>query len=113
MQAILAVGQVLEHYDSDRTFPAFGFGAKIGHYTSHCFALNGDDARPEVVGIDGVLQAYQHAIRKYELAGPTYFQEVIGRAAASAAHCTPREQSYQVLLIIVCGILMRDWNGWL
>lgn len=109
VQAILAVGQVLEHYDSDRTFPTFGFGAKVGHHTSHCFALNGDDARPEVVGIEGVLHAYQRAICTYPLAGPTYFQEIIARVAATAAHCTPREQNYQVLLIIVRAGLTCGW----
>jgi hypothetical protein len=57
-------------------FPAFGFGGKFQGQVSHCFALNGNEAEPEVHGIAGVLQAYRSAIRTYELAGPTYFSEV-------------------------------------
>lgn len=57
-------------------FPAFGFGGKFRGQVSHCFALNGNEAEPEVHGIAGVLQAYRSAIRTYELAGPTYFSEV-------------------------------------
>lgn len=40
-QAILGVGEVLQFYDNDRRFPAWGFGAKTPQgYISHCFNLN-------------------------------------------------------------------------
>jgi hypothetical protein len=40
-QAILGVSEVLQFYDSDRRFPAWGFGAKIPQgFISHCFNLN-------------------------------------------------------------------------
>lgn len=61
---------------SVQMFPAFGFGGKFRGQVSHCFALNGNEAEPEVHGIAGVLQVYRSAIRTYELAGPTYFSEV-------------------------------------
>ena len=44
---------------------------------SHLFALNGDIFNPEVVGIQGVINAYQNAIQRAELYGPTNFAEVI------------------------------------
>lgn len=59
--AITAVGSVLEHYDTDRRFPAFGFGASLppAGQTSHCFALNGNPSSPDVAGVQGILQAYR------------------------------------------------------
>jgi len=39
-QAILGVGEVLQFYDTDRRFPAWGFGAKTQGHVSHCFNLN-------------------------------------------------------------------------
>uniref|UniRef100_A0A452YZ45 Copine C-terminal domain-containing protein n=1 Tax=Aegilops tauschii subsp. strangulata TaxID=200361 RepID=A0A452YZ45_AEGTS len=40
-QAILGVSEVLQFYDNDRRFPAWGFGAKIPRGSvSHCFNLN-------------------------------------------------------------------------
>ena len=53
--ALFSVGQVLEPYDSDKSFPCFGFGGIPRHMgmngVSHCFAVNGNMAQPEVCGI--------------------------------------------------------------
>lgn len=49
-QAILEVGDVLQFYDSDKRFPAWGFGARpIDGPVSHCFNLNGSTYQPEVI----------------------------------------------------------------
>lgn len=53
--AIWQVGSILEPYDSDRMFPTFGFGG-IPQYmgmssASHCFAMNGNPANPEIYGV--------------------------------------------------------------
>lgn len=41
-QAIQEVGDVLQFYDHDKLFPAWGFGARpIDGPVSHCFNLNG------------------------------------------------------------------------
>jgi len=55
-RAIMAVGNVLQPYDTDKMFPVFGFGAKLrqsdGHFSAcnHCFPLGGG-ACHEVTGI--------------------------------------------------------------
>ena len=59
LQALRAVGNILQYYDSDKEIPCYGFGAKIGKIqgygrASHCFALNGDIFAPECNGMDGV-----------------------------------------------------------
>lgn len=65
LQAIQAVGSILQYYDSDKAIPVFGFGAKIPPAitrTSYCFALNGDIFNPECDGLEGVKEAYKNAL---------------------------------------------------
>jgi hypothetical protein len=81
--AISSIGGVLEHYDTDRRFPAFGFGAGLppSGTVSHCFPLNGSPGSPEVAGVAGILQAYRHTLSTVRLSGPTLFAPIIGAAA--------------------------------
>jgi len=45
----MEVGEVIQFYDSDKRFPAWGFGGKIpGGIVSHCFNLNGSLTSSEV-----------------------------------------------------------------
>lgn len=45
----MEVGEVIQFYDSDRQFPAWGFGGKIpGGTVSHCFNLCGNPGASEV-----------------------------------------------------------------
>ena len=79
----MAVGGVLEHYDTDKQFPAFGFGAALppASTASHCFALNGDAGSPEVAGVQGILEAYRRTLGTVRLSGPTLFAPVISASA--------------------------------
>ncbi len=49
VQAIRAVGEILQYYDSDKEITTYGFGAKVSPQASvsHCMALNGDIFSPE------------------------------------------------------------------
>lgn len=48
-QAILDAGEVLQFYDRDQRYPAWGFGARpIDGPVSHCFNLNGSSDYCEV-----------------------------------------------------------------
>uniref|UniRef100_A0A2K5R761 Copine 4 n=1 Tax=Cebus imitator TaxID=2715852 RepID=A0A2K5R761_CEBIM len=49
LKALVAVGEICQDYDSDKMFPAFGFGARIPpEYTvSHDFAINFNEDNPE------------------------------------------------------------------
>lgn len=41
-QAITEVGEVIQFYDADKRFPAWGFGGRTaGGPVSHCFNLDG------------------------------------------------------------------------
>ncbi|XP_063221312.1 copine-8-like isoform X2 [Bacillus rossius redtenbacheri] len=105
-QAILAVGTIVQDYDSDKMFPVLGFGARIpptGH-VSHEFFVNMDPTNPYCRGIEGVLAAYRSCIQQVQLFGPTNFAPVINHIARFAA--TYRDGSnYFILLILTDGVI--------
>ncbi|XP_073448095.1 copine-9 [Aquarana catesbeiana] len=104
--ALKAVGEIIQDYDSDKLFPAYGFGAKIppDGKISHEFPLNGDMDNPNCVGIQGVLEAYFKSLRTVQLYGPTNFAPVINQVASAAGEVTDGSQ-YYVLLIITDGVI--------
>lgn len=73
------MGSVIEDYDTDRLFPALGFGAKVppDFQVSHEFFLNLRPDNPFCAGVDGVLQAYHAAVQNVQLFGPTNFAPII------------------------------------
>jgi hypothetical protein len=71
--AILAIGEILMNYDSDKRIPAFGFGGKVKGQTSHCFALSGNAQEIEALGVQHLIAMYKSALSSIELSGPTYF----------------------------------------
>ncbi|XWS51512.1 hypothetical protein CRYUN_Cryun12cG0182100 [Craigia yunnanensis] len=106
-KAISEVGEVLQFYDTDKHFPAWGFGARpIDGPVSHCFNLNGSSNYCEVEGIRGIMMAYTSALFNVSLAGPTLFGHVINRAALIASQSLANEaRKYFVLLIITDGVI--------
>uniref|UniRef100_A0A8C1ZF69 Copine family member IX n=1 Tax=Cyprinus carpio TaxID=7962 RepID=A0A8C1ZF69_CYPCA len=104
--ALKAVGEIVQDYDSDKLFPAYGFGAKLppDGKISHAFPLNSDCENANCVGIEGVLEAYYDCLRKVQLYGPTNFAPVINQVAQCASEVTDGSQ-YFVLLIITDGVI--------
>lgn len=48
----MEVGEVIQFYDSDKRFPAWGFGGRLSDGTvSHCFNLNENARECEVSGV--------------------------------------------------------------
>lgn len=104
--ALKAVGEIVQDYDSDKLFPAYGFGAKLppDGKISHAFPLNSDCENANCVGIEGVLEAYYDCLRKVQLYGPTNFSPVINQVAQCAGEVMDGSQ-YFVLLIITDGVI--------
>uniref|UniRef100_A0A7N6C302 C2 domain-containing protein n=1 Tax=Anabas testudineus TaxID=64144 RepID=A0A7N6C302_ANATE len=104
--ALKAVGEIIQDYDSDKLFPAYGFGAKLppDGKISHAFPLNSNTENPNCVGIEGVLEAYFQSLRTVQLYGPTNFAPVINQVARCAAEITDGSQ-YFVLLMITDGVI--------
>ncbi|KAF5917830.1 hypothetical protein HPG69_009983 [Diceros bicornis minor] len=91
LTALWSVGSVVQDYDSDKLFPAFGFGAQVppDWQVSHEFALNFNPNNPYCTGIQGIVDAYRQALPQVRLYGPTNFAPIINhvaRFAAQAAH---------------------------
>ncbi|XP_061864042.1 copine-9 isoform X3 [Colius striatus] len=104
--ALKAVGEIIQDYDSDKLFPAYGFGAKVppDGKISHQFPLNNNVDNPSCAGIEGVLESYLQSLRTVQLYGPTNFAPVINQVAGAAAQVTDGSQ-YHVLLIITDGVI--------
>jgi len=104
--AIKAVGDIIQDYDSDKLFPALGFGARIppDGRVSHEFFLN-LTSDPYCAGVDGVLAAYHQSLHNVQLYGPTNFSPVINHVAKFARAYQHDPSNYFVLLIITDGII--------
>ena len=110
LKAIKSVGNILQYYDSDKQIPVLGFGAAVppyGNEANHCFALNGNIFDPEVDGIDGVVEAYKHAINRVNLYGPTNFSPILRTVneMTEQMNCSQANQQYNILLIITDGVI--------
>ncbi|XP_069392893.1 copine-4 [Paralichthys olivaceus] len=109
LKALVAVGEICQDYDSDKMFPAFGFGAQIppDFKVSHDFAVNFNEENPECAGIQGVVEAYQACLPKLQLYGPTNIAPIIQKVANSASQevHTKEAMQYFILLILTDGVI--------
>ncbi|KAG2499353.1 hypothetical protein HYH03_002928 [Edaphochlamys debaryana] len=104
--AVMGIGRVLEFYDHDKVFPAYGFGGRKPGVSaaSHCFPLGGSPDGA-CLGVDGLLTAYRQALREWGLSRPTYFSYVIRQAAYVARESVAAGGlvKYTCLLILTDG----------
>ena len=95
-KAIIAVGRILEKFDSDGMIPTWGFGAKYGSTVGNSFQIGNDK---EVCGVQGVLDAYRAVFNTQltMMSTPTAITTVIGTAMSYAENETVR-----YLALIAC-----------
>ncbi|XP_067010459.1 copine-8 [Anabrus simplex] len=105
-QALTAVGEIIQDYDSDKLFPVLGFGARLppDGRVSHEFFVNMHPDNPYCNGIAGVVEAYRNCIRQIQLYGPTNFSPIINHVAKFAQAYQDGSQ-YFILLIITDGVI--------
>ncbi|GCB63596.1 copine-3-like [Scyliorhinus torazame] len=109
LMAIWSIGMIIQDYDADKLFPAFGFGAQTPPMwqVSHEFPLNFNPENPFCEGVQGIADAYRNCLPQVKLYGPTNFSPIInhvGRFAAVAAQ-QPKASQYYILLIITDGVI--------
>uniref|UniRef100_A0A8C6SSW4 Copine IVb n=1 Tax=Neogobius melanostomus TaxID=47308 RepID=A0A8C6SSW4_9GOBI len=94
LKALVAVGEICQDYDSDKMFPAFGFGALI-------------PPDFKVRTLAGVVEAYQNCLPKIQLYGPTNIAPIIQKVASSASEemHTKEAMEYFILLILTDGVI--------
>uniref|UniRef100_A0A8C7C5Z3 Copine-2 n=1 Tax=Oncorhynchus kisutch TaxID=8019 RepID=A0A8C7C5Z3_ONCKI len=93
LSAILAVGQIIQDYDTDKMFPALGFGAQLP---------------PDwKVSVEGIAQAYSVCLPHIRFYGPTNFSPIITHVARFATQALQQETAaqYFTLLIITDGVI--------
>uniref|UniRef100_A0A8C2Z5S9 Copine-3 n=1 Tax=Cyclopterus lumpus TaxID=8103 RepID=A0A8C2Z5S9_CYCLU len=110
LAAILAVGQIIQDYDTDKMFPALGFGAQLppDWKVSHEFAINFNPTNPFCsAGVEGIAQAYSACLPHIRFYGPTNFAPIISHVARFAAQALQQEKAaqYFTLLIITDGVI--------
>uniref|UniRef100_A0A8C8DX50 Copine II n=1 Tax=Oryzias sinensis TaxID=183150 RepID=A0A8C8DX50_9TELE len=109
LSAILAVGQIIQDYDTDKMFPALGFGAQLppDWKVSHEFAINFNPTNPFCSGVEGIAQAYSACLPHIRFYGPTNFAPIINHVARFAAQALQQEKAaqYFTLLIITDGVI--------
>uniref|UniRef100_A0A671VRK6 Copine-2 n=1 Tax=Sparus aurata TaxID=8175 RepID=A0A671VRK6_SPAAU len=109
LTAILAVGQIIQDYDTDKMFPALGFGAQLppDWKVSHEFAINFNPTNPFCSGVEGIAQAYSACLPHIRFYGPTNFAPIISHVARFAAQALQQEKAaqYFTLLIITDGVI--------
>ncbi|XP_074865220.1 copine-2 isoform X2 [Carettochelys insculpta] len=109
LSAIWAVGQIIQDYDSDKMFPALGFGAQLppDWKVSHEFAINFNPTNPFCSGVEGIVQAYSACLPHIRFYGPTNFSPIVNHVARFAAQATQQEfaAQYFILLIITDGVI--------
>ncbi|KAK2142236.1 hypothetical protein LSH36_982g00104 [Paralvinella palmiformis] len=117
VQALRGVGEVIELYDSDGMFPAWGFGARLppDGAISHCFPLNEHISNPYCIKIDGVLEAYYQTLARTHADGSEYFILLI---LTDGMFCDIDNTSKAIvaasslpLSIIIIGIGDADFEG--
>lgn len=106
-RAITSLGNVIQHYSSDKKFVAMGFGARVPPRmeVSHKFPLNLDEVNPTCMGVEGIMNAYKTCLGKLQLNGPTIVAPVINHVASLAelAHNQTKPTNYYILLILTDG----------
>ncbi|XP_034494510.1 copine-7 isoform X8 [Ailuropoda melanoleuca] len=109
LQALVAVGEICQDYDSDKRFSALGFGARIPpkYEVSHDFAINFNPEDDECEGIQGVVEAYQNCLPRVQLYGPTNVAPIISKVArmAAAEEHTGEASQYYILLVLTDGVV--------
>ncbi|XP_068933797.1 copine-1 isoform X6 [Petaurus breviceps papuanus] len=107
LTALWSVGCVVQDYDTDKLFPAFGFGAQVppDWQVSHEFALNFNSSNPYCSGIQGIVDAYRQALPQVRLYGPTNFAPIINHVARFATQAAQQGTALQyfVLLLLTDG----------
>ena len=107
--AICNVGNVVEPYDADRSFPFFGFGGIPRHMgttgISHCFPINGNMGDPEIQTIQGVINTYRQTLPNIGLGGPTLFAPLLEQFMSFVSATAQTKMCYQILLLLTDGTI--------
>ena len=102
------VGSIVEPYDSDRSFPVYGFGGVPRHMgmnaVNHCFPINGILEAPEIIGIDQIVACYRATLPNINLSGPTLFGPLLNQFL-QYVRALEGQTVYNIMLLLTDGII--------
>eukprot|EP00330_Aristerostoma_sp_ATCC50986_P011425 CAMPEP_0114591040 /NCGR_PEP_ID=MMETSP0125-20121206/13184_1 /TAXON_ID=485358 ORGANISM="Aristerostoma sp., Strain ATCC 50986" /NCGR_SAMPLE_ID=MMETSP0125 /ASSEMBLY_ACC=CAM_ASM_000245 /LENGTH=129 /DNA_ID=CAMNT_0001788921 /DNA_START=907 /DNA_END=1296 /DNA_ORIENTATION=+ len=75
-KAMRSVCEIVLEYDSDKKVPLYGFGGSFPR-DKHCYPLNEDSNDPEVYNLNGIMDTYEKAVKKYSLSAPTNMGDIL------------------------------------
>lgn len=106
--ALREIGAVLDQYDTDKRFPAYGFSACLPldyRYMSYCFALSGNASKPLCDGIEGVISKYYDSLDYVAPHQPCHMNPVIQHVVTECSRKDRENKhtAYTVLLLITDG----------
>jgi len=112
-KALSSIGTVLEPYDTNKYFEVYGYGGKFFEREKVEFdcALTGDQEKPSVYGVSGIMDVYHKALQTVYLSGPTNFAPIIRKITAEAkAKLPPPHKNnplseYHILTILTDGVI--------
>uniref|UniRef100_A0A8C2XPQ5 Copine II n=1 Tax=Cyclopterus lumpus TaxID=8103 RepID=A0A8C2XPQ5_CYCLU len=107
LAAILAVGQIIQDYDTKKEYQVCLVGFFLSPQVSHEFAINFNPTNPFCSGVEGIAQAYSACLPHIRFYGPTNFAPIISHVARFAAQALQQEKAaqYFTLLIITDGVI--------
>ena len=109
-KAIKSCGKIIAYYDTDQLFPVYGFGGipQGKDKVSHCFNITFDEDKPNILGIDKIIDYYKESLTKVKLSYPTYFSQIIKKVIEEINYDLinrKKENHYYILLILTDGII--------
>lgn len=105
-KALSSIGKILENYDSDKSFPMYGFGAAVSGFDHSVFPMSLDSKQASVHGVEGMLEAFKKCERaiasdansQVEARLSPLLEKVIKESSVPT-----KQQSYTVLVVIMQG----------
>nr|XP_039250051.1 copine-8-like [Styela clava] len=107
--AIKAVGEVIQEYDTDQVFSAYGFGANVKEpkedFNTDTFSLNLNSQFPDCTKVEGIIEAFKSCLEKVEakIKSKANFAPIIKKISEMASKKVGRLVEYFVLLIVTNG----------
>lgn len=111
IKSLITVGEVCQDYDTDKMFPAYGFGAKVppNQELSFDFPLNFNLKNPYCSSVLGIVSAYQRCLRKVQPWGPTNVAPIINHVISCTQERMKKNESsalkYSILLLMTDGVV--------
>ena len=111
-EALVKVGTILQHYDSDNYIPAYGYGftaPQVGiNQTNYCYPLSGDMNAPHIQGFMKILPLYRQMVTQILPGGPVHMAPILQRAVASTKNSWSQDKSIYTIVLFLCAGNVED-----